>query len=109
MISDSLMFCGLGDGEYSPAGRTVTVKNGLCTLPDGTICGSSRCLSDGARNLFLLGFAPEEIAVMASVNPAKVCGCTDRGELGVGYRADIVVFDAEFRVKAVFLAGERIV
>lgn len=108
MISDSLLFCGLGDGDYAPAGRTISVRNGLCTLADGTICGSSRSLSDGARNMFRLGFAPEEIAVMASVNPARVCGCTDRGELGVGYRADIVVFDEEFCVKAVFLAGERI-
>lgn len=109
MISDCSKFCGVGDGEYDIAGRTIYVRDGLCQLADGTICGSSRCLSDGARNMFHLGFAPEEIAVMACVNPARACGCSDRGELGIGYRADVVVFDQDFQVKAVFLAGERIV
>jgi len=108
LISDGSRFSGLGDGEYFQEDRMIYIKNGLCTLADGTISGSSRCLSDGARNLFHLGYAPEQIAVMAAVNPAKVCGCTDRGELLPGYRADIAVFDEDFRVKAVFLKGNRI-
>ena len=107
-ISDCSMFCGMGDGEYVVGGRTIYVKDGLCTLANGTICGSSKTLSDGVRNLFRLGYGPKEIAVMACVNPAKACGCMDRGELAPGYRADIVVFDENFDVKAVFLAGERI-
>lgn len=108
MISDGSRFSGMEDGAYYQDDRMLYIKNGLCTLEDGTISGSSLCLADGARNLFELGFAPEEIALMASVNPAKVCGCVDRGELSVGYRADIVVFDPEFRVKAVFLNGKQI-
>ena len=109
VISDGSQFSGLGDGAYSQGDRTVYVKNGLCTLADGTISGSSLCLSDGARHLFQMGYPPEQIAVMASTNPAKVCGCTDRGELKPGYRADIVVFDRDFRVKAVFLKGQQVV
>ncbi|MBQ3146427.1 MAG: N-acetylglucosamine-6-phosphate deacetylase [Oscillospiraceae bacterium] len=109
VISDGSRFSGLGDGEYFQEDRMIYIKNGLCTLADGTISGSSRCLSDGARNLFHMGYPPEQIAVMAAVNPAKVCGCTDRGELKVGYRADLVVFDQDFRVKAVFLKGQQVV
>jgi len=109
MVSDGSMFCGMGDGEYDVGDRKVYVKNGLCTLKDGTISASSKCLSDGARNLFRMGVKPEDIAVMAAVNPAKACGCTDRGELEVGRRADVVVFDQTFDVKAVFLKGERVV
>ena len=109
MVSDGSMFCGLPDGEYDVGDRIVSVKNGLCTLKDGTISASSKCLSDGAKNLFQMGVRPEEIAVMAAVNPAKACGCTDRGELEVGRRADVVVFDRNFDVKAVFLNGEHIV
>ena len=52
--------------------------------------------------------ASNKIAIMASVNPAKACGCTDRGEFKPGYRADVVVFDQNFDIKAVFLGGERI-
>lgn len=108
MISDASQFSGVEEGEYFQNDRMLYVKNGMCTLADGTISGSACCLSDGARNLFQLGFPPEQIAVMASVNPAKLSGCTDRGELIPGYRADVVVFDAEFAVKAVFLKGKRI-
>lgn len=108
MISDGSRFSGMDDGAYFQEDRMLYIKDGLCTLEDGTISGSSMCLADGARNLFRLGYAPEQIAVMASVNPAKLCGCTDRGELAVGYRADIVVFDQQFRVKAVFLKGKQI-
>lgn len=108
MISDSSMFCGLGDGEYSVSGRTIYVENGLCRLKDGTIAGSSRSLFDGARNMYNLGFPVEKIALMASVNPAKATDCPDRGELIEGYRADILVVDRNFNLKAVFLQGERV-
>lgn len=109
LISDGSRFSGLGDGEYFQEDRMIYVRNGLCTLADGTISGSSRCLSDGARNLFQMGYPPEQIAVMAAVNPAKACGCLDRGELAPGYRADIVIFDQQFRVKAVFLQGQQVI
>ena len=51
---------------------------------------------------------PEEIAVMACVNPAKVAGCKDRGELKPGMRADVIVLDKTFTVQAVFSAGKRV-
>ena len=109
MISDASQFSGMADGAYFQEDRMLYVKSGMCTLANGTISGSACCLGDGARNLFRMGYPPEQIAVMASVNPAKLCGCSDRGELAPGYRADIVVFDADFSVKAVFLKGKRVV
>ena len=108
IISDSLFFCGMGDGEYVRGGKTMYVKNGLCTLADGTINGSTRCLFDGAKNMFELGYSPEQIAVMASVNPAKAAGCKDRGELIEGYKADVLIVDSEFNIKAVFAEGKRV-
>ncbi len=107
MISDGDFFSGLPEGEYSWAGQEFIVSDGLCRLKDGTIRGSARTLADGAKNFFDLGFKPEEIAVMACVNPAKACGCSDRGELVPGKRADIVILDSDFRVKDVFVAGKR--
>lgn len=108
-ISDASQFSGLPDGEYFQEDRTLYVKNGLCTLADGTISGSTRSLCDGAKNLFTLGVSAEDIAIMTSTNPARAAGVTDRGELIPGYRADVTVFDKDFNVKAVFLGGKRMV
>ncbi len=62
----------------------------------------------GAKNMFKLGYTPEEIATMACVNPARAAGVTDRGELKTGMRADIIILDKQFNVVAVFQKGERI-
>ena len=104
MISDCLFFAGLPEGVYG----SITVNDGFAKLPDRTICGSACNLAVGAKNMFNLGYTPEEIAIMACVNPARSAGITDRGELKVGMRADIIVLDKEFNVIAVFQKGERI-
>ena len=110
MISDSGVFAGLGDGEYIVDGRVRYVKDGLCLADDKkTIAGSTKTLYDGVKNMFSLGFSPAEIAVMASLNPARACGDTTRGSLDTGKRADIVVLDKNFDITAVFYGGERIV
>ena len=110
MVSDSGVFSGLGDGEYTVDGRKRIVKDGVCRCADGvTIAGSTKCLYDGVLNMFRLGYSPDKIAIMASVNPALACGCTDRGILAEGCRADIAVLDRDFGIKAVFVGGERVV
>ena len=108
MISDNSFYAGLPEGEYCEGGRKMFVKDGFCKLENGVICGSAVSLAVGAKNMFALGFKPEEIAVMACVNPAKAAGCTDRGELKAGMRADVIVLDETFTVKAVFSAGKRV-
>lgn len=108
MISDNSFYAGLPEGEYSEGGRKMFVKDGFCKLESGVICGSAVSLAVGARNMFALGYLPEEIAVMACVNPAKAAGCTDRGELKPGMRADVIVLDETFTVRAVFSAGQRV-
>ena len=108
MVSDSSFFAGLPEGEYEMRGKRIIVKGGVSMLENGTINGSASTLADGAKNMFDLGFSPAEIAIMAAVNPARAAGLSDRGELKDGYRADVIVLDREFKVKHVFVKGERI-
>lgn len=108
MISDCSFFCGVPEGKYMFNGRELYVEGGLAKLADGTISGSTRSLAIGAKNMFELGYKPEEIAVMACVNPARAADAYDRGELKIGYRADVIILDKEFNVKHVFVKGEQI-
>lgn len=109
MISDCCFFCGVPEGPYDFNGRVLYVEGGFAKLPNGTIAGSACSLATGAKNMFDLGFKPEEIAVMACVNPARAAGAEDsRGELKEGYRADIILLNKEFNVKHVFIKGKQI-
>ena len=45
---------------------------------------------------------------VASYNPAKAVGLTDRGEIAVGKRADLVIVDIKMNVKNVILGGKII-
>jgi N-acetylglucosamine-6-phosphate deacetylase len=45
---------------------------------------------------------------MSSSTPAKVMGLTDRGEIAVGKRADMVVLDENYQIEKVVFKGEYI-
>ena len=45
---------------------------------------------------------------LASANPAKALGLTDRGDIAEGKRADLVLVDASDRVAQTISAGETI-
>ena len=106
MISDSV-FSGIADGEYIEDGCLITVKNGLCTMPDGTITGSSFTLADGARNLVSIGMPLCDVVKMASYNGALAMGCEDKyGSIEVGKVADILVVNEALDVKKVVKSGK---
>ena len=75
----------------------------------GEISGSRLCLSQACRNFMVhTGASVVDVFKMASYNPAKVIGLTDRGEVAVGKRADLVFVDHKMDVKKVILAGSEI-
>ena len=55
LIADSMMACGLPDGEYSLGGQAVTVRGPRATLTEhpGTIAGSATCLYDCMKHAVL--------------------------------------------------------
>jgi N-acetylglucosamine-6-phosphate deacetylase len=44
----------------------------------------------------------------ASTNPATLLGLADRGRIARGNVANLIIVDAEFDVKSVFLAGKQV-
>ena len=109
LVSDTGFMSGLGDGEYIVGGRKRIVKDGVCRNLEGRIAGSCVSMLAGAKNLLRLGVPLNEISVMASLNPAKALGISEKtGSLEIGKQADIIVCDDELNISAVFVKGKRI-
>jgi N-acetylglucosamine-6-phosphate deacetylase len=73
-------------------------------LPDGTLAGSALSLADAVRRCVSWGIPLEDAVAMASTTPASVLGVD--ASLRPGGPADLVVLDADLRVRHVVVAGE---
>jgi N-acetylglucosamine-6-phosphate deacetylase len=80
---------------------------GAYYLKRGILAGSALTMMEAVRNATVFGKIPLPDAVrMASLNPARAIHEAHRlGSLEVGKRADLVVFDARFRVSMTLIAG----
>ncbi|MDN5332355.1 MAG: hypothetical protein PWP45_1580 [Tepidanaerobacteraceae bacterium] len=108
LVSDAMMATGLSDGEYTLGGQRVFVKDGRAALADGTIAGSTLTLDRAVRYLVkTLGVPLKDALRMASLNPAKAVGLSDRkGSIEQGKDADMVIFDDNLDIKTVIVGGE---
>ena len=113
LIADSMMACGLPDGEYSLGGQAVTVKGPRATLTEhpGVIAGSATCLYDCMRRAVLDMGVPLESAVRAaSENPARSIGVdSDYGSLAAGRYGNVILADKDLNICKVIQKGRVIV
>ena len=109
LIADSMMACGLPDGQYSLGGQAVTVKGALATLTEhpGTIAGSATCLYDCMRHAVLHMGVPLASAVRAAtLNPARSIGIdADYGSLEPGRWGNVVLADEQLNIQKVIQKG----
>lgn len=98
-------------------GRVVLVSDqvagvrdaGAVRLADGTLAGATASLADGVRSVVTRCGIPLDVAVhAASTTPAALMGDVSRGRVEAGARADLVALDADLRVAAVWIGGERV-
>lgn len=113
LIADSMMACGLPDGQYSLGGQAVTVKGPRATLTEhpGVIAGSATCLYDCMRRAVLNMGVPLESAVRAaSENPARSIGVdSDYGSLAAGRYGNVILADKDLNICKVIQKGRVIV
>jgi len=87
----------------------IAIRDGAPRLADGTLAGSSVTMDQVIRNVVGVCGIPLDVAVRAaSANPARLMGCSDRGELAVGGRADMVALDDELRIVGVWVGGNQV-
>ena len=111
MISDSMMACGLEDGQYTLGGQDATVYGNKATLTqEGNIAGSVTNLMNCVRTAVKeMGIPLESAVKCAAVNPAKAIGLYDRyGSLEIGKKADVVLLDKELNIQYVIQDGQVI-
>ena len=72
---------------------------------DNPDVNESLFISETAKNLIKRNVLTiPELFVSASLNPAKVLGLSDRGQIKKGLRADLILLDDELNVQRVFKA-----
>lgn len=73
----------------------------------GEIAGSNLTLDVACQNMMMhTGASLVDVFNYASYNPAKAIGMTDRGEIAIGKKADLIVVDHLVNVKKVVFRGD---
>lgn len=108
LISDAMRAAGLPEGDYELGGQPVTVKDGSCRLADGTLAGSILTMERALANFMAAtGLTLAEAWPATSLTPAQSLGLDhEMGALKPGYRADVVLLDAELQVVATVVGGQ---
>ena len=110
LISDSMMACGLPDGEYELGAQRVTVNNAKATLTrdQSVLAGSVTNLFECMRRAIVEMNVPAPKAIKAAtINPAKSIGIDDEfGSIEVGKFGNIVLTDNKFNIKKVIQQGK---
>lgn len=115
LVSDCGPLGGSAEGEYEvnfgPMTMKVIVEDGVCKPPArncflGSIATGDRLV----RTVHKQAGVPLWAAVrMATKTPARHCGYAGiKGEITVGADADLVIFDDDINVSAVYLMGKAI-
>src|SRR5438552_2521543 len=93
-------------GSYSLSGRSVVSDGRVVRLEDGTLAGSAATMPDLIRLMArTAAVGPSRAISLASAVPARVLGERRLGRIIAGACADLVVLDADLRVRLTMVRG----
>jgi len=109
LVTDAMATVGSDSDEFQMYGETISERDGVLVNSQGTLAGSAIGMIDAVRYAHqTVGIPLDECLRMASLYPATFLGRESQlGRIAEGYRADLVHFDANFRVKHTWVAGEH--
>jgi N-acetylglucosamine-6-phosphate deacetylase len=111
LVTDAMPSVGAATKTFQLQGRTITVRDGVCIAPDGTLAGCDLDMASAVRNAMrLMDVNLAEAVAMAGRNPAAFLGLgDDMGTIRSGQRANFAIADDELQVRETWIDGERIV
>ena len=116
LVTDAMRGAGMPDGEYLlgslSKGQRVLVFDGIAHMPDGISFAGSVATADRLIRVMTkeCGFSVPEAVKMMTANPAREIGLDrKKGRIAEGYDADLVLFDGDIDIKAVYVGGNRTV
>ena len=107
LVTDAMPTVGMADKAFRLGGRLITVEGGVCVDEHGTLAGSDLDMASAVRNAVnMAGLSLAEAARMASRSPAEFLGLgRELGRIAPGYRADLVLLDADLFVSETWING----
>ena len=106
LITDAMRAGCMKCGTYDLGGRSVEVSEGKAVLEDGTLAGSVLRMNEALQNMTKhTSMDIVEVVNAVTKSPAQKLGI-NKGELRVGYDADIVIFDEAFNISYSIVGGE---
>jgi N-acetylglucosamine-6-phosphate deacetylase len=105
LVTDAISATGMGDGTYLLGGFQVQVRGDRCEF-EGRLAGSVLTLDRAVRNMARFAEIELYAAVqMASLNPARLLGLKDRGEIREGAIADLNILTPTGEIARTIHAG----
>jgi len=106
LTTDQTSAAGSPPGTFTLAGRTVVSDGKAVRLADGTLAGSAATMPDLVRLMARTpGVGADRAISLASGVPARVLGERRLGRISAGACADLVVLDADLRVRLTMIRG----
>lgn len=106
LTTDQTSAAGAPAGNYELSGRAVVSDGKVVRLEDGTLAGSAAAMPDLVCLMSRLpGMSAGRAISLASSVPARVLGERRLGRIGAGACADLVIVDADLRVRLTMVRG----
>ena len=108
-VTDSLSLAGTDVKVGRMSSTDFIIEDGVCKLLDRSAFAGSIATADVLVRVLTkeAGIPMCEAVKMITENPARMMGLTAKGVIAEGMDADLVVFDSDINVKAVFVKGQR--
>ena len=113
LITDAIRASGMKNGEKTVIGSKknglpVVVEDEVAKLTDRQSFAGSTATADRLYQTMAKAIGKDMVALskMASLTPAKVMGWTDRGEIAIGKRADMLLLNEELIIENIIFGGD---